>query len=412
MIGLFAGLFLILNFNVLEAKKKKQSRKKISKKQFNLAKATKIQFVELENPDSPEFVTFLKKLNGLKSESHNQARLFIIGDSHMQCEDFGAALRNYLIDTLKIPYAGRGFTFPYPLARTSQRSDMFFGPNQDWHGCRFTKVGNDCEWGMAGWTAHFNRDSTVFSWRMGHSEFVQGDDIQLFCPPKNAYAYRLLMYDSTGRNQSLFYNPKTFAFEGKVLRTTQKLFFDLKRNEPGAEFVHQGFLLKPQKSGFVCGISGTNGARLDHYLQSPDFQKHISQMNPDLVILCLGTNDVYANDFDVEGSRTFLYGLLSKIKAAVPTSAILLVGPPDHCIGRKKANPKTEKINKIFSETADELDFVFWNQQKAMGGKGSIFQWRRNKWATKDMVHFEPGGYKKQANLLGWAIKTQFTKTQ
>jgi len=410
LIVLFGGLFFLLSLPIAEAKKVNPQIKKKSKKHQISKVVSKIPFVGLENPDSPEFITFLKKLKDLQTDKSSQTKLLIIGDSHTQCEDFGSALRNYLIDSMKIPYAGRGFAFPYPLAKTSQRSDMFFGPNQDWHGCRFTKTGNDCDWGLAGWTAHFNKDSTVFAWRMGHSEFVQGDEIQLFCPPKNAYSYRLLMYDSTGRNQSLFYNPKTYSFEGKVLKTTRKLFFDLKRNDPEAEFVHQGFLLKPKKNGFVCSISGTNGARLDHYLQSPDFQKHIAQIDPDLIVLCLGTNDVYANDFSADGSRSFLNGLLSKIKASVPASAILLVGPPDHCIGRKRANPKTEKINTIFSETAEELDFVFWNQQKAMGGKGSIFQWRKAKLATKDMVHFEPGGYKKQASLLGLAIKTHFLK--
>ena len=408
---LFGWLFLLFNFCAVEAKRSKPQGKKILKR-HQIFKNTKVSFIRLENPDSPEFVAFLKKLKDLQTLNNTQTRLLIIGDSHMQCEDFGAALRNYLIDSMQIPYAGRGFAFPYPLAKTSQRSDMYFGPNNDWHGCRFTKTGNHCDWGVAGWTAHFNKDSTIFAWRIGHSEFVQGDEIQLFCPPRNAYAYRLLMYDSTGRNQSLFYNPKSYSFEGKVLKNSQKLVFDLKRNDPEAEFVHQGFLLKPKKNGFVCGISGTNGARLDHYLQSPDFQKHITQINPDLVVLCLGTNDAYANDFNTDQTRSFLHVLLSRIKASVPASAILLVGPPDHCIGRKRVNPRTEIINKIFSETAEELDFVFWNQQKAMGGKGSIFRWRKNRLATKDMVHFEPGGYKKQANLLGLAIKTQFLKTK
>jgi len=364
----------------------------------------------LENADSPEFFHFLKKIKALQTGSVGQSQILIIGDSHMQCEDFGSALRNYFIDSLAIPYAGRGFAFPYPLAKTSQRSDMYFGSGVGWHGCRFTKTDNDCEWGLAGWTAHFDRDSTTFAWRMGHSEFKQGDGIQIFCPANHAYSYRLTMFDSTWQVQNMYYNPKTVSFEGVVLKNTPKLFFRLNRTSSGGEFVHQGFLLKPRAKGLVCGISGTNGARLDHYLQNRDFQNHLSQIKPDLIVLCLGTNDVYTRDFTSAGSRAFLNLLLSKIKAAAPETAILLVGPPDHCVGRNKVNPRTEHINKIFSETADELDFVFWNQQKAMGGKGSVFQWRRQGLATKDMVHFEPGGYKKQANLLGKAIKSNFYK--
>jgi len=399
------GLFSTFHFQEVEGKKRK-------KNYSTRAKPKPLPFVDIENPNSPEFVGFLKKLKNLQKGKQDRARILIIGDSHMQCEDFGATIRNYLMDTLSIPYAGRGYAFPYPLAKTSQRSDMYFGPNVGWLGCRFTKVNNNCEWGMAGWTASFDKDSTTFAWRMGHSEFKQGDEILLFCPLKYSNAYRLQMYDSSSQTQTLLYNLKSEAFEGRVLKTTPKLFFNLKKINNESEFVHQGFLLKPQKFGFVCGISGTNGARLDHYLQNPDFQKHMIQINPDLVVICLGTNDVYGHDFNVQETRSFLHLLLSKIKSAAPTTAILLVGPPDHCISRKRINPKTEIINKIFSETADDLDFVFWNQQKAMGGKGSIFKWRRNKLATKDMVHFEPGGYKKQANLLGSAIKKHFVKIQ
>jgi len=412
--SLFFVLALIqffFSFSGFECFGKQKKKNKKSRKPHVFQKyALKTKVVDLENPDSPEFASFLEKIKALKEEKEKQANILIIGDSHMQCEDFGNALRDYFIDSLKIPFAGRGFAFPYSLAKTSQRSEMYFGPSTGWHGCRFTKPGNECEWGMAGWTAHFDKDSTTFSWRMGNIEFKKGDEILLFSPLQKAYTYRINMFDSSFQNQGLFYNPSRYAFEGKVLNNTKKLFFNLKKNSEGAEFVLQGLLVKPQKNGFVCGISGTNGARLDHYLQSPDFQKHMVQINPNLVVLCLGTNDVYANDFDEEGSRAFLQLLLSKIKAGAPNSAILMVGPPDHCINRKRINPKTEKINEIFSQTAQQLDFVFWNQQKAMGGKGSIFAWRNKRLATKDMVHFEPGGYKKQANLLGQAIKTQFLK--
>ena len=127
-------------------------------------------------------------------------------------------------------------------------------------------------------------------------------------------------------------------------------------------------------------------------------------------MIYLGTNDGFARDFSPEGTRSFLQMLLSKIKAAVPETAILLAGPPDHSKNRRTSNPNTQKINEIFSETADQLDFTFWNQQEAMGGNRSIFGWRRNKWATADLVHFTPDGYRKQARLLGAAIKKSIDK--
>ena len=108
---------------------------------------------------------------------------------------------------------------------------MYFGPSTGWHGCRFTKPGNECEWGMAGWTAHFDKDSTTFSWRMGNIEFKKGDEILLFSPLQKAYNYRINMFDSSFQNQGLFYNPSRYAFEGKVLNNTKKLFFNLNTSQ-------------------------------------------------------------------------------------------------------------------------------------------------------------------------------------
>ena len=392
-----------------QAKKSKHKRKK-SKASHGYYTGKGPVVAPLQNADSPEFQRFLVKIKEMKSEKAGNVKVFIMGDSHMQCEDFGSSLKQYFSDSLAISYAGRGFAFPYSLARTTHRSDMIFGPNSGWAGCRFTKESNVCDWGLTGWTAHFEKDSTTFFWTNSKGDFVEGDEILVFCPDRCAYSYRLSMYDSSGTKQTMFYNPKKGAYEGRVLKTNQKLYFDLVRNSTGSDFVIQGLLRKPVKSGLICGISGTNGARIDHYLQNPDFQKHLTQLDPDLVIICLGTNEAFSTQFEPETGRSNISMLLSKIKIASPNTAVLLVGPPDHCIKKRKPNPKTEQLNLLFSQIADDLDFVFWNQQKSMGGKGSIFSWYRKGLATKDLVHFTPAGYKKQAFLLGAAIKPTLLK--
>jgi lysophospholipase L1-like esterase len=405
-----AGLFLFFVFafifsqTSIQAKGRKKKKGKHHSVQGFRAR-NKPTIIALENPDSPEFQLFLKKVKEIKNGKADQIRMLILGDSHMQCEDFGIAFSSYLVDSLGLPQAGRGFVFPYSLARTSHRGNMSFGPSQGWHGCRFTKNGNACDWGLAGWTAHLDKDSADFSWKMEDQNFEMGDDFLLFAPPYCAYTHRVLMFDSTGNQEILFYNPQKNAFQGKILSPTRQLFFQIERQEKAKEFVLQGFLIKPMKRGLVTGISGTNGARLDHYLQNPDFQKHLSEIKPDLVLVSLGTNDVFSSRFNGPETQSFLKLLLARIKASAPGTAILLVGPPDHCLRKRKINPKTEKINQLYAETADELDFTFWNQQKAMGGKGSIFFWRQQKWATSDLVHFSQPGYRKQAWLLYKALK-------
>lgn len=362
----------------------------------------------LENADSPEFRQLLSRWKDIrKGKKTGNASVLILGDSHNQCEDFGISFSRYLSDSLQIPSAGRSFVFPYPLARTSHRSDMLFGPGRDWHGCRFTKEGNDCEWGLAGWTAHCNQDTSAFSWRIGRGDFLKGDEFILLSPEKSAAQFQVWMKDSTGRTTEMVYNRKNAGYSSILSVTCRSIEFCLKRRSPDAEFVLQGIMRKPAEEGVSIGISGTNGARLDHYLQNPDFQRHLKVINPALVIIALGTNDAFSSSFNPETTRQSLQELLTRIKSAVPGAAILLAGPPDHCVRKRTVNPKTAKVNAVFSEIAETLDFVFWNQQKSMGGKGAVLAWRSKGLATKDLVHFTPDGYSLQARLLGRAFKAE-----
>jgi lysophospholipase L1-like esterase len=397
-------LGFLLAVNSVEASKRKQKKKRKS----SVSKFRPV-VSRLENADSPEFRQLLNRWKDLKKgKKAGNTSVLILGDSHNQCEDFGIAFSRYLSDSLQIPSAGRSFVFPYPLARTSHRSDMVFGPGRDWHGCRFTKTENQCEWGLSGWTAHFNLDSTSFFWKISRGSFQKGDEFILLSPEKSAGQFQVWMKDSTGTKTEMLYNRKEVGYSAFLSGMSNEVEFILKKRFSEAEFVLQGIVRKPVDEGVSIGISGTNGARLDHYLQNPDFQRHLKVINPALIIIALGTNDAFSGNFNPETTRQALQELLTKIKSATPDAAIVLIGPPDHCVRKRIVNPKTAKVNAVFSEIAEALDFVFWNQQKSMGGKGAILAWRSKGLATKDLVHFTPDGYSLQARLFGRALRLEF----
>lgn len=402
-ISMVLALSILWPFSPSFAQKK--SRKKGKKFSRHSVKVRRPAFVGFENPESPEFQSFIQKIRNLKFGKPGKAELLILGDSHMQCEDFGNSLAQYFLDSLAVPLAGRGFVFPYPLARTSHRSNMFFSPCNQWSGCRITRESNSCDWGISGWVAILDRDSSSFSWTHTGTGFRRGDQINLLVPERKSSFFNVFLADSLGNRQPMVYNRSQAGFLGTVSNASSRLQFEIFRSKSSEEFILQGLVIDPISNGLVVGISGTNGARLDHYLQSPDFNRHLKVLSPGLVVICLGTNDAFVRHFDPSVTRNSLQQLLEKIKSALPDAAVLLVGPPDHCLHRKRVNPATKKVNAIFAETAENLDFVFWNQQKAMGGAGAIHAWRKRKLATKDLVHFTPDGYSLQAKLLGRAFR-------
>ena len=396
-------LFLMIAFGLLSAipRKKPAKRKKFARVIF------KPRTIALENASSPEMLQFIQGLKKLCIKG-GQERILIIGDSHNQCEDFGNSLLSYLADSAGIPVSGRNFVFPYPLARTSHRSNMrFFCQKENWKGCRITSSSDSCSWGICGWVAHSVSDSVEFRWQSGQTCLKQNDDLSLFCPPETADSYSLFVCDSAGKKSELKYSDSKAGFCTRIQKDGNGISLKAIRKSPGASFTLQGIGRWPAGEGLSLGISGTNGARLDHYLQAPDFQKHISVLNPGLVILALGTNDAFVSDFQEDRLRENLGLLVARIRAANPNTAILLLGPPDHCRRKGRSNPATKQVNFVYSQMSEELDLVFWNQQLAMGGEGSVMAWRKKGLATADMIHFTPNGYTLQAKLLGRALAAE-----
>jgi len=383
-----------------------EGRPKKSRKRKKAVRMTRFQpkTMAIEQADSPELKQFFQRLSSLKKGAGKESML-ILGDSHNQCEDFGQALLEYLQDSVGIPSAGRNYAFPYPLARTGHRSNFRYeGNRKEWKGCRITNPNADCSWGICGWLASCPADTIRFSLKCRQGELASGDELGIFSPASSARSYQLFEENPEGLRE-LPYVDSVSAYVSRLENPAETLKFKAVRKDSGGIFYHQGFSRKPAADGLSLGISGTNGARLDHYLLGPDFEKQLKVLQPGLILVALGTNDAFTSDFSPEKTREHLGKLLGRIRIALPGAAILLVGPPDHCRKRGRHNPNTEKINQLYSEMAESLELGFWNQQDAMGGPASFMAWRRKGLATADMVHFYSSGYQMQAKLLGRSIK-------
>ena len=398
----FLLIFTTLSAGNADARKRKgRKRKRVAK-----VLPFRPSAPALEQADSPELAGFFQKLARLKDGSGKESVL-IIGDSHNQCEDFGQALLEYLRDSAGIPVTGRNFAFPYPLARTGHRSSLQYGcSKKEWKGCRITNSASSCSWGISGWLARCSSDSIPFSLKSGSKDLKAGDRIGIFTPESSARAYRLYSKGKTGLTEVPYHDSLSSYVTG-LSEDAESVNFVAVRTDSSGEFCHQGFTRSPAADGLSLGITGTNGARIDHYLLSPDFEKQLRVLKPGLVMIALGTNDAFTPDFSPEKTKEYLGMLLARIRMALPEVPVLLIGPPDHCRNRGRFNPNTEKVNQLYSEMAEHLEMGFWNQQTAMGGPGSIMAWRKKGLATPDLVHFFPGGYALQARLLGRSIRRQ-----
>lgn len=175
---------------------------------------------------------------------------------------------------------------------------------------------------------------------------------------------------------------------------------------PGARFAQiYGLSLESGTSGVVYHGYGVNGGNCDTMLRSAYLHKQLERVQPDLVIISLGTNDSSTPLFRRADFAARLEALLNKIREITPHSAILLTTAPDSDYPRlrrrpARPNPNMSAVRDVIAETAAARGCSYWDLFTLMGGPGSMRLWRESALANYDNIHFTKEGYLRQGRML------------
>jgi lysophospholipase L1-like esterase len=158
-------------------------------------------------------------------------------------------------------------------------------------------------------------------------------------------------------------------------------------------------------SGITWETLGINGAQADiiNGWNDPLFQALMERRAPALIILAYGTNEALSRKFDPAEYRAAFRNAVKKMRRAVPTASILIVGPPDCFVRRSNGLapfPNMNDVIKIQQQVAAEERCAFWDWRARMGGPGSKKQWVASGFAQGDYVHFTAPGY----HMIGKAL--------
>ena len=166
-----------------------------------------------------------------------------------------------------------------------------------------------------------------------------------------------------------------------------------------------GISLENGRSGVIYHSFGMIGANCDSFAKSAFFQKQMENVQPDLVIVSLGTNDGSTPYFRKEEFTAKFEALIQKIRETCPHSAILLTTAPDSYFPRlrrlaAKPNPNMAAEREAVVELAARHRCAVWDLYSIMGGDGSMNIWRESALANFDNIHFTKEGYERQGHLL------------
>ncbi len=174
-----------------------------------------------------------------------------------------------------------------------------------------------------------------------------------------------------------------------------------------------GVVMETDGSGVVWDSFSMLGAFTKRLLLWPPehVKSQLSRRDPDLLVLSYGGNDLRRVVIREVTGPAYIEEYLEVIdylRAAAPDVPCLITTLGDH--GRiliYDVVPKqTEVIVAAQREVARRAGCAFFDTYTAMGGPGSIYDWRdqRPALASKDLKHFSPRGHRRVAGWIYDAI--------
>lgn len=341
-------------------------------------------------------------------------RLIILqlGDSHIQGDIASCATRSYLVQQFDLSLPPRGFAFPYGVARTNEPLDVrSTGSNRKgWSPTLSTKTRTPQPLGLSSSAIEAKNTSATLHLRFlperGYTALPNTVSI-LYAPAENAplpllNGVKPAIVDTTR-------GVATFQFA----EPPSKLALSLKRNATtDSPFRLLGFVFDDEASPLMYHAAGLNGADVNAFLRNTALPLELEILDPKLIIVSLGTNDAYNQNFDPLQFASSLRTLIQQLRSSCPEAFVILTTPNDHLLRNKEVNPRVDAASEVIRNVAIEQEVGLWDFNRIMGGSGSIHSWNNYGLTAKDCLHLSPQGYRLQGKLLGVALYRYLTNNR
>jgi lysophospholipase L1-like esterase len=348
-------------------------------------------------PDNQLSQKLKKKLQNINLPGAQKINILHLGDSHLQAAFLSEEIRQALFlhyfpeDTLTEP----GFIFPYTLANTNNPFYYQVDFTGQWDTNKNTDDSLKYKLGISGITVATNDTAASFSVKMQNKNYPF---------PVKYYFNRIKIFHSARPGISVKIN----GFYTQTEQNYSHIHFPEPCDSVNIEFTNPdtdkalevyGLKLEYHRNKLAYHTIGVNGATAQSYLKCELLPSQLIDLNPDLVILSLGTNETYNKNFSALENKLILKDLIHQIKAIVPEVSVVLVSPGDH-MKHESSNPNLKLYRQTLIQIKDELNTGFWDFYSVMGGDGAMLKWHQNNLTASDKIHFKRAGYQLQGQLF------------
>lgn len=341
--------------------------------------------------------TFKNKMSQVCTDSTINVSMLFIGDSHLQGGYSTNAIRELLKnDSIN---AGRGCSFPYSIAKTNGPEDFVIKSDAKW---TYSRWGQVLSIPVAGYVV--STIDTVFTMSIYNKK------------THPVYPFRSLTFyhsaDSISLNSDVPFDSVITSKKTACLVETS-IYFSQRTDSCTLQFaIHTTaeefslFLIqqKDTHENVTVNVLGMNGISFKHYNNKVDLAL-LPSINPDLLVIALGTNDIFSRYADTSELRSSITGVITKVRELLPDAAILLTTPNDHLVKKRYKNPAISHACRIIRDVAKREKCGLWDFYAIMGGDSSVRMWRRKELMHTDYVHLTKRGYAYQGELFYKALR-------
>lgn len=339
-----------------------------------------------------------------------------IGDSHIQADVMTGTVRNNLQN--KFGNGGRGLIVPLKIAGTNQPSSYSFTINQPAMTAKLLSVPWLSDMRFTG--ASFTPRTMKYSISLSASDSSPFDKIRLYTRGR-FFIDRIT--DNNGTRLLPVVLPSTRYVDLILPVSVSEVKIDMHSFEEvsfsGAELIH-GI------SGLLYHAIGNNGACFSNYNRIDCFGQDIATLDPDLIIISLGTNDAFGRISEDSFEAEMDY-LIRNLRKASPAAKILLITPMEcqktvrsYTRSRKgrrrrysssksyQVNTRVADLAAVIREYGRKNNIPVYDLYEVAGGKGASSRWANAKLMSTDRIHLSFPGYRIAGDLFSEALCNSF----
>ena len=367
-----------------------------------------------------------KLRSAFENSKNSPVSIVHIGDSHVQADINTGTTRELL--QYDFGDAGRGLISPLRICGTNQPRDYVFQSRNSWNSVQLMNPT---------WIQTVGFTGTSIRPASRTSEITSGtldtDDYNPFSSTTLFHNGKLTVKDVTDENG----NP--LHFRAIPSRDYTQIILASLATKINVSFASAGDLtlygaaLSGDRPGVFYHAIGNNGATYDSYNRIGTVGLGINPLQPNLVIISLGTNEAFGRRADTRTFTNSIDRLVKNIRSANPEALILLTTPMEchrsvttskkvrvrnkRRKGRKATYRTVTKKTRSYAVNANIaplrqaiLDYgknngvAVYDWYEVAGGSGASSSWISSNLFAKDRVHHTHAGYNLEGRLLYDAI--------